>query len=81
MTTEPFCASSPEAQAMPEEDFWDAVFSHHQGPEPDDEDLSDQHPLFAEMAPCRECGEMGPCGFDVEGRPMVHLERDDSRDE
>jgi hypothetical protein len=31
--------------------------------------------------PCSECGEMGACSYDFEGRPMVHvvaLEEDDA---
>jgi len=23
-------------------------------------------------APCGECGELGACGYDSEGRPMIH---------
>lgn len=22
--------------------------------------------------PCPECGQVGPCAYDVEGRPMIH---------
>lgn len=29
---------------------------------------------------CPECGESGPCGFDAEGRPMIHVTRRDDDD-
>ena len=38
------------------------------GPDPRDPGYPD---------PCSECGEVGACGYDAEGRPMVHVQRED----
>jgi hypothetical protein len=40
-----------------------------------DEDLYDQEEDFN---PCTICGSSGACGYDIEGRPMIHLEDDRS---
>jgi len=38
-------------------------------PEPEPEYDSDE---FGDNLPCAECGEVGACGYDAEGRPMIH---------
>lgn len=30
--------------------------------------------------PCGECGEVGACGYDAEGRPMIHTTSDGSEE-
>lgn len=44
-----------------------------------DDDLNAPVPseddLFGE--PCPECGQRGPCFYDAEGRPMIHVNTDD----
>ena len=42
-------------------------------PEPDFETFSDREP-------CPICGEHGACGYDAEGRPMIHTDWDDEDD-
>src|SRR5512140_1108952 len=33
------------------------------------------HPSVAEeVGPCQLCGSDGPCGYDADGRPMVHAD-------
>ncbi len=41
-------------------------FNHH--------DPADVAPV--DVHPCPECGERGPCGYDDQGRPMVHIVKD-----
>ena len=36
----------------------------------------------AALNPCEVCGEWGPCGYDQEGRPLIHyVEPDDVSEE
>jgi len=69
MADRPFCASSPEAAAMTDAEFWAHVY-------PDDfEEPIDPYagePGPVDVAPCPECGALSACGFDDEGRPMIH---------
>lgn len=44
--------------------------------EPDGPDSDDYGPgevPLSSLDPCSECGEMGACAWDSEGRPMVHV--------
>lgn len=54
MTTEPFCASSPEAQLLSDEEFWARVYNRDDPDtwEPDPEDV----PPFL-VGFCLRCGE------------------------
>lgn len=49
----------------------------HNVTEPDDDDLPDMGEdeawLWAQATPCPTCGERGPCGYDAEGRALIHL--------
>lgn len=72
MSEAPFCASSPEAAAMDDGEFWDNVASSI---------MSDPYPhdpsheaidAFLHGDPCEECGAVGACGWDSEGRPLIH---------
>jgi len=47
--------------------------------EPDGPDLDEPVPLDAR--PCSICGETGPCGYDPEGRPLIHANGWDEDDE
>lgn len=60
----------PEAElraAMSEGEFWAYVFLD--GP---DVDLEEAERSIADLTPCPVCGNHGPCGYDIEGRPLVH---------
>lgn len=35
---------------------------------------------FSDLEPCPVCGTYGPCGYDAEGRPMVHTDVFDDDD-
>lgn len=51
----------------------------HIEPEPDFDEVT-----FSDLEPCPVCGEHGACGYDADGRPMVHtdaFDRDDEEDD
>lgn len=52
------------------------------GPELQQEpDPGDIHEIpFSDLQDCPVCGENGPCGYDAEGRPMVHTDAFDEDD-
>lgn len=85
-TDKPFCASSPEAQALSGAEFWDAVYSQHQRPyepeEPDEIELLEMgYVNRLDIAPpCPECGGHGACAYDDEGRPLIHAVKDHDED-
>jgi len=62
---------------MTDEEFWQDVAESLQGSaiEPDPEDDPGE-PEFRSCEPCSECGEFGPCGYDSEGRPYIHVSRE-----
>jgi hypothetical protein len=68
----PFRHLCPEADlrdAMSDEDFWAHVFKldeEYDGPTYDEPALG---PL---TEPCEECGAVGACAWDAEGRPLIH---------
>ncbi len=61
---------------MTDEEFWEDVAASLIGPQWDDDDAGDDiDSLNAD--PCPECGSTGACGWDSEGRPMIHAIRGD----
>lgn len=74
----PFRHLCPEADlrdSMSDGEFWEHVF--HQGTVPDYEpdydglgSYADTEPDIAQ--PCEVCGSTGACGYDNEGRAMIH---------
>lgn len=57
-------------------DFWEWVFHRRLPTDPYPDDGDDQFfdiPELDIQEQCPECGEYGPCGYDAEGRPMVHV--------
>ena len=42
-------------------------------PEPPDLDGLDEV-TFSDLEPCKVCGEHGPCGYDAEGRALIHID-------
>lgn len=68
----PFRRLCPEADArdaMSDDEFWAHVFPQAPYWEPEDagEDVDSLN-----ATPCEECGASGACGYDSEGRPMIH---------
>ncbi len=71
------CSERDKRAAMTDAEFW-----AHVSPQDDDPritlpgwgegDESIDYDLAAE--PCGECGATGACGWDAEGRPLIHAE-------
>jgi hypothetical protein len=74
----PFRHLCPEADlrdAMSDGEFWDHVAESILGPgsEPDTDDMEPVgYDELDILAPCEVCGESGACGYDSEGRPLIH---------
>lgn len=74
------CPEAAERAAMTDDEFWAHVFAPYtQGGEPDYPDPA-HAALDADLdqTPCEECGAVGACGWDDEGRPLVHPAAADS---
>ena len=71
------CPEAAERAAMSDDEFWAHVLEPLQPP---GEDVYDLPRESADLGPCPECGELGACAYDAEGRPMVHVREDDSDD-
>lgn len=69
----PFRNLCPEAglrDGMSDADFWAHVFR-----QPDqwvDDDGLDLDQTTNQDKPCPLCGELGACGYDADGRPLLH---------
>lgn len=75
----------PEAQlraAMTDGEFWAHVFQIDDHPEYDPDD-DPNVPDLAELEierrladPCPECGQLGACAYDADGRALIHVSTD-----
>lgn len=73
----PLCPEAGARDAMSDADFWDLIFV---APPDTDDDWDHPDEPVVTYGPCPECGETGPCGYDAEGRPLMHLTNDDPED-
>jgi hypothetical protein len=65
------CPEAAERAEMPDDQFWEFVYrDHYADAGPDDEPLDDVGPAYDDG--CPTCGARGACGYDHEGRPMIH---------
>ena len=62
-----FCASSPEAALLDDGEFWHRVFNRD-----DDYEFDDTPALPSLASPCPLCGSAGACGYDEQGRALIH---------
>ena len=66
----------PEAEmraAMDDGQFWAHVLGQPDGPDgydPDEDPWAPEPEPIVE--PCVECGQLGACAYDPEGRPLIH---------
>lgn len=75
------CPEAGYRDTLSDEDFWAHVFHQDDSPDtegPDDQDFYDMRSPYGR--PCDVCGESGPCGYDAEGRPMIHTEEEANPD-
>lgn len=68
------CPEAALRARMDDGEFWAHVFGYGQY---ESEDL-DEPEITNQLGPCPECGEHGPCAYDLLGRPLFHMnDRDD----
>jgi hypothetical protein len=73
------CSVAEYRELLSENDFWAHVLTGTTDePEPYDADLDG---ITSQNDPCPECGETGPCGYDMEGRPMIHITETEDKDD
>lgn len=67
-------------RTMNDAEFWEHVFNGHLGPDIDDGyDPDELERTMADLTPCPVCHELGACGYDAEGRPLIHtIDEDDT---
>lgn len=69
----PFRELCPEADprdAMSDGEFWEHVFGTEGMPDIGDDEPDE--PDVQLLPACSICGSTGPCGFDIDGRPLIH---------
>lgn len=83
----PFRHLCPEADyrdSLSDADFWAHVYPDASDPDPSDYDAPPGMGVVVisdHVSPCPLCGEWGACGYDPEGRPMIHAFYDDLEDD
>lgn len=72
------CPEAGLRAAMSDGEFWEHVYGGARHGESDEPDPSHEAIDADLTAPCPECGEFGACGYDAEGRPLIHaINKDD----
>ena len=74
------CPEAGFRSTLSDEEFWAHVLAYATGvdlaPDYDDHDpLPPAFPLGTQ--PCPVCHELGACGWDTEGRPLIHALHDE----
>jgi hypothetical protein len=71
------CPEGEYRAGLSDAEFWDHVAANLLPGsvilEPGTDDDPPDPPALDVDRPCPECGERGACGYDAEGRPMVHV--------
>lgn len=67
------CPDHERRAALSDGEFWEEVLDvslAFEGPmiEPGDDEI-----VYLEEQRCAECGTTGPCAYDAEGRPLIHV--------
>lgn len=70
------CPEFEYRESLSDEDFWAHILANEWAgwADFDESDLDNTTEL---PIPCSICGEITVCGYDSEGRPMIHVEPDD----
>lgn len=78
-TTDPrLCPEAAERDAMDEGEFWERV-ARNLGVNVGEPDVAQACDPQVLIEPCGVCGSDGACGYDTEGRALIHatdVERD-----
>lgn len=69
------CPEAAFRASLNDGEFWEYAFNGVKpgDPRPDGEVEFDERDVTAQFDPCVVCGEIGPCGYDANGEPMIHL--------
>jgi hypothetical protein len=68
------CPEAAYRASLTDGEFWSYVLTGRVDGPDEDPDVPDEIQM-AELHlsdPCPECGSRGACGYDAEGRPMIH---------
>ena len=83
----PLCPEHDMREAMSDGEFWEHVFNRGHAQDDYDPDDDPNIPEIAEFelatrlaGPCPECGQVGACDYDAEGRPLIHVTDEDDDD-
>jgi hypothetical protein len=74
------CPEAEFRKGLGDLDFWYYVMT---GIKPEDVDYNDDTPDIDDTKigqPCPICRSTGACGFDSEGRPMIHTVEDEDNE-
>lgn len=79
----PLCPEAEARDAMTDGEFWAHVFPEIGEADPDffdiPPDVAAQWELETRLAnPCPECGQVGACAYDVDGRALIHVTEGES---
>ena len=67
------CPEWSKRAQMTDQEFWDYVLlGTEPGADADPPDPPEVLEVTGPGAPCLECGAVGPCFYDPEGRPLIH---------
>jgi hypothetical protein len=78
MSSTHYCSKRSARANMTDEEFWDDVAETLGSREPDVDDMEYAYNGFlSQPSACPECGEFGACGYDSQGRPMIHAVKDE----
>lgn len=69
------CSEYADRNNLTEEEFWAHVYQTEYSDYSDEPDLDTLKDALDE--PCPVCRSTGACGYDSEGRPMIHTVEDD----
>jgi hypothetical protein len=72
------CPESEFRANLNDQVFWAYVLNRHQ--EGDNEFFEGLAEEVLDSIPCKECGSIGACGYDSEGRAMIHTEQESEDD-
>ena len=82
-TGTPLCPEAEYRDSLSDEDFWVYVLTGQRPDDPDPDCWDEEVPDEIEMQtlhiadPCPECGEVGACAVDAEGRALIHVTEED----
>lgn len=74
------CPESKLRAAMTDGEFWDHALNGRLPTDllPDLDGWEPWEPGTLDSAPpCPECGQLGACAYDADGRPLIHATEDD----